>query len=293
MASLKDSKKKIIGEIGINHNGDMEIAKLLIKAAYDAGCDWVKFQKREPDFCYSPEELQKPCDSPWGITIEDKVRGRELDWNDFLEIDNFCKELGIGWSASCFDLASARRLHTMFPRRPFNKVASAMALRETFVGAVAEQGLFTFLSTGLFESLEDIFECTSIFEKHECPYVVMHCVPNYPAPIERLNLNFITALKEEYAEGGVFKWCKGIGYSGHEISLMPSVVAAALGADYIERHITLDRALYGADQAASVEPQGLARLVRDVKQTDLILGEHDKILYGDEKNPVPYFRGDA
>ena len=293
MTILNNSKKRVIAEIGINHNGDIDVAKLLIKASYDAGCDWVKFQKREPEFCYSPEELQKPCDSPWGNTIEDKVRGRELGWNDFLKIDDFCKKLGIGWSASCFDLVSQRRLESMFPSRPFNKIASAMSLRPTFVEEVAQQGCFTFLSTGLFETLEDIFECTNILEKHECPYVVMHCVPNYPAPIERLNLNLIRLLKEEYCEGGVFKHCKGVGYSGHEISLMPSVVAAAFGADYIERHITLDRAMYGADQAASVEPQGLARLVRDVKQTDVITGDYDKILYGDEKNPVPYFRDDV
>ena len=285
--------KHVIAEIGINHNGDIDIAKLLIKAAYDAGCDWVKFQKREVEYCYTEETLKSPCDSPWGLTIEDKVRGRELDWNAFLSLDKFCKDIGIGWSASCFDLVSLRRLHSMFSQRPFNKVASAMALRETFVREVAEQGVFTFLSTGLFKTLEEIFECTNVFEQEECPYVVMHCVPNYPAPPERLNLNFIQALEEEYINGDVFKHCKGIGYSGHEISLMPSVVAASLGADYIERHITLDRAMYGADQSASVEPQGLARLVRDVKQTEEILGDYDKVLYGDEKNPVPYFRDDV
>ena len=285
--------KHVIAEIGINHNGDLDKAKMLIKAAYDAGCDWVKFQKREIEYCYTEEELKNPCDSPWGNTIEDKVRGRELSWNDFLDLDKFCRNLGIGWSASCFDLVSLRRLDSMFTQRPFNKVASAMALRKKFVEETAEQGIFTFLSTGLFETLEDIFECTKIFEEAKCPYVVMHCVPNYPAPIERLNLKFIHLLKVEYLDGNVFTHCKGIGYSGHEISLMPSVVAAALGADYIERHITLDRALYGADQAASVEPQGLKRLVRDVKQTEEILGEYDKVLYGDEKNPVPYFRDDV
>ncbi len=285
--------KHVIAEIGINHNGDIDKAKLLIKAAYDAGCDWVKFQKREIEYCYTEEDLQKPCDSPWGVTIEDKVRGRELDWNDFLALDKFCRAIGIGWSASCFDLVSLRRLHAMFPQRPFNKVASAMAMRETFVKETAEQGVFTFISTGLLKSLEDIFDCTRAFEEEKCPYVVMHCVPNYPAPTERLNLNFISVLKEEYLSGSVFKHCKGIGYSGHEISLMPSVVAASLGADYIERHITLDRAMYGADQSASVEPQGLIRLVRDVKQTEEILGEYDKVLYGDEKNPVPYFRDDV
>ena len=293
MKELLDSKKKVIAEIGINHNGDLNKAKLLIKAAYDAGCDWVKFQKREIDYCYSEEDLQKPCDSPWGVTIEDKVKGRELGWNDFLKIDEFCKNLGIGWSASCFDLVSQRRLHTMFASRPFNKIASAMAVRDTFVQAVAEQKLFTFVSTGLFKTVEDIFDCTKILEDAECPYVVMHCVPNYPAPLERLNLNFIKVLVEEYITGSVFKFCKGVGYSGHEISLMPSVVAAAYGADYIERHITLDRAMYGADQAASVEPQGLKRLVRDVKQIDTILGDYDKVLYGDEKNPITYFRDDA
>ena len=168
-----------------------------------------------------------------------------------------------------------------------------MSLRETFVKEVADQGIFTFVSTGLFKTLEEIFDCTTIFEEAKCPYVVMHCVPNYPAPIERLNLNFLRVLQEEYIDGGVFKFCKGIGYSGHEISLMPSVVAASLGATYIERHITLDRAMYGADQSASVESQGLERLVRDIKQTDLILGDFDKVLYGDEKNPITYFREDV
>ena len=139
MPTFLESKKRVIAEIGINHNGDINLAKQLVKASYDAGCSWVKFQKREVEYCYSEEELKSPCDSPWGHTIEDKVRGRELDWNAFIEIDNFCRKLGMGWSASCFDLVSARRLDTMFPQRPFNKIASAMAVRPPIVKAVAEK----------------------------------------------------------------------------------------------------------------------------------------------------------
>lgn len=277
---------KIIAELGINHNGDVDIAKAMVTKAAIAGCDYVKLQKRDVEWCYTPEQLAQPCDSPWGETIEDKVCGRELDWDAVEFLDRHCSSLDIGWSASCFDLNSLSELEGLFPQRPFNKVASAMALHQLFLREVARYGRLTLLSTGLLTD-EGISRAAQVFENARCPYVIMHTTALYPAPLERLNLSVISILQEVFHEA---EHCMGIGYSGHEVGVLPSVVAAGLGATWIERHFTLDRSMYGADQSASLEPAGLERLVRDIRSLPVIRGDGNRVLHGDEKNPVTYFR---
>lgn len=279
-------KISIIGEIGLNFVGSLEIAKELALIAKRAGADFVKLQKRTIEYCYSPEELAKPCDSPWGITVEDKVRGRELSWDQIAEFDAYCKEIGIAWSASCFDLVSLRELHKRYPRRPWNKIPSALALRPEFVREVASQGILTLISAAL-STDEEIDEIVETFERARCPYVINHCAAYYPAPPERLNLQVIQTFKERYGERA---YCRGIGSSGHETGVLPSVVAVLMGATWVERHITKDRSLYGADQAASLEPHGLELLVRDIRSLEVILGDGVRRFYGDEKKPVSYWR---
>jgi N-acetylneuraminate synthase len=278
---------KVIAEIGVNHNGIVDIAKQLIVAAKGADAWAVKFQKRDVDLCYADEELKRPCGSPWGTTVEDKVRGRELSWNEMDEIVDYCEKIDIAFACSCFDLRSLAELNSRYgPRIAFNKIPSAMAMHDEFVRAVAGYRRLTFISTGLLNSFEQIRSQCTILEKEKCPYIINHCVALYPTPLDRLDLNIIKRLS------GMFpppSFCEGIGYSGHEVGVLPSVIAALLGAQYVERHVTINRTMYGADHAASLEPQGLWRLVRDIGTLDLIGGSFEKRLRGDEKNPVKRF----
>lgn len=280
----------VIAELGINHNGKLDLACHMATMAKECGVDAVKLQLRDIESCYSEEDLARTCDSPWGSTIGDKVRGRELSWGDIDTFNIHCRNLNLAWFASCFDLISLRNLHDKFPKRPFNKVPSGMAIpeRSSFLEEVAKQKLITLISTGLCGSIEDVHCIAKIFEVACCPYVINHCVALYPCPDNRLNLNLIETYKKEFHN---MNWphCRGIGYSGHERGIMPSSIAASLGAKFVERHITLDRSMYGADQAASLEAAGLRRLVRDVKLIDHILGSRIKALVGDEKQPVKKF----
>lgn len=242
----------IIAEIGINHNGDINIAKKLIDMAKDAGCDAVKFQKRTIDLVYTKEFLDSPRESPWGNTQRAQKEGLEFGLPEYQEIDNYCREKGIDWFASAWDLES-RKFLRQFDLK-YNKIASAMIVYEELLKEVASEKKYTFISTGM-ANLDDIDRAVEIFRKANCPFELMHCVSTYPMVDEDANLNRIKTLRERYE-------CD-VGYSGHEVGLQISLAAVTLGATSLERHITLDRTMYGSDQAASVEPAGLTRLVRD------------------------------
>lgn len=252
----------VIAEIGINHNGSLDIAKLLIQMAKNAGCDAVKFQKRTIDVVYSKDVLDQPRESPWGTTQREQKQGLEFGKAQYDEIDAFCRKLGIEWFASAWDEPSQEFL------RPYNcgynKIASAMITHQKFLNVVAKERKPTFLSTGM-ATLETVDEAVRIFQKHDCPVVLMHTVSTYPTAEEDLNLLMIRTLRQRYK--------LPVGYSGHETSVSPSIVAAMLGAVAIERHITLDRAMYGSDQAASLERPGLETLVTQLRKLPVVVGD--------------------
>lgn len=252
----------IIAEIGINHNGDIEIAKDLIKVAKDAGCDAVKFQKRTIDLVYTKELLDSPRESPWGITQRSQKEGLEFGFDKYKEIDRYCKELGIAWFASAWDLESQKFLRQFDCK--YNKIASAMLTYEPFLHEVASEKRHTFISTGMSDA-KNIDMAVQIFKEAECPFELMHCVSTYPMDDEDANLNRIKTLRDRYG-------CN-VGYSGHEVGLSVSYAAAALGITSLERHITLDRAMYGSDQAASVEPAGLRMLVGAIRKIEKAMGD--------------------
>ncbi len=251
-----------IAEIGINHNGDMKICKQLIDVAVDAGCDAVKFQKRDINLVYNKEFLDSPRESPWGKTQRDQKMGLEFSEKDYQEIDNYCKKKNINWFASAWDLNSQ-----LFLRKfnfKYNKIASAMLVNLELLKMVSEEKKYTFISTGL-STLKDIEVAVKIFKENDCPFELMHCVSTYPLKDEDANLKTIETLREKFK-------CK-VGYSGHETGLVISHAAAALGVTSIERHITLDRAMYGSDQAASLAPAGLKKLVKEVKRIQIAMGD--------------------
>ena len=258
----------LIAEIGINHNGDMSIVKKLIDAAFNAGFDAVKFQKRTIEKVYTKEFLDSPRESPWGTTQGDQKYGLELSKNDYQEIDNYCKNKGIAWSASAWDI-DAQRFIQQF-NCSFNKLASPMLGNIPLIKLIASEGKKTFISTGM-STLEEIDIVVEIFRNLNCPFELMHCNSTYPMKDEDANLLCIPMLKERYS-------CD-IGYSGHESSLIKvCTTAVALGATSIERHITLDRAMYGSDQAASIQADSLLEFVRAIRMIPLILGTGVKIL---------------
>ena len=240
----------VIAEIGINHNGDVEIAKQLIDVAKIAGADAVKFQKRTIDLVYTKEMLDSPRESPWGTTQRAQKEGLEFGLEEYREIDAYCKEKGIAWFASAWDLASLKFLRQFDCK--YNKIASAMIVYGDLLKEVASEKTHTFISTGM-TGFEQIDRAVKIFKEADCPFELMHCVSTYPMKDEDANLNCIKTLRERYK-------CD-VGYSGHEVGLAISYAAAALGITSLERHITLSRAMYGSDQAASVEPSGFMQLV--------------------------------
>ena len=252
----------IIAEIGINHNGDINIAKKLIDVAKDCGCDAVKFQKRDIDQVYTKEMLDSPRESPWGTTQREQKEGLEFGPKEYEEIDRYCKEKGIEWFASAWDLESQRFLRQFDCK--YNKIASAMIVWEDFLKEVASEKKYTFISTGMCE-LKHIDRAVEIFKQADCPFELMHCVSTYPMEDEHANLRGVLTLRERYG-------CS-VGYSGHEVGLAVSYGAVALGATSLERHITLDRAMYGSDQAASVEPNGLRQLVAACRKIHNALGD--------------------
>lgn len=252
----------IIAEIGINHNGDIGIARDLIKVAKEAGCDAVKFQKRTIELVYSRDLLDGERESPWGKTQRDQKEGLEFGLEEYKEIDRLCKETGIEWFASAWDLESQRFLQQFNCK--YNKIASAMLTYEPLLEMVAAEKKHTFISTGM-STLEQIDRAVEIFRNAGCPFEIMHCISTYPMEDEDANLRCIETLRERYK-------CN-VGYSGHEVGLAVSYAAAALGISSLERHITLDRAMYGSDQAASVEPMGLKSLVGAVRKIEKAMGD--------------------
>jgi N-acetylneuraminate synthase len=258
-------KTFVIAEIGINHNGDLKIAHQLIDMAKKAGCDAVKFQKRDIDIVYTKEELDKPRQSPWGKTQRDQKQGLEFSKTDYDEIDKYCKEKKIIWFASAWDVKSLVFLDNY--NLKYNKIASAMITHLDFLKEAANRKKHTFISTGM-SGYKEIDEAVKIFKEKNCPFELMHSVSAYPSPEDQLNLNIIEKLKDKYQ-------C-AVGYSGHEPSVSPSIIAVTLGASSLERHITLDRAMYGSDQSASLEQRGLEELVSVVRKIPAVIGNEDK-----------------
>lgn len=250
----------VLAEIGINHNGDVELAKKLVDLAYVAGCEAVKFQKRTIDVVYSPEELAKPRESPFGETNSDLKRGLEFGQTAYEQIDEHCHSKPIPWSASCWDEASVDFMAQFDP--PFYKIASPSLTDDGLLRHTRDQGRPVVLSTGM-SSLDEIDHAVELLGTDDL--VLLHCCSAYPAKYEDLNLLTMRTLRERY---GV-----PVGFSGHETGLPSSVAAAALGACIVERHITLDRAMWGSDHAASLEPNGIMRLVRDIRLVEMSLGE--------------------
>ena len=255
----------IIAEIGINHNGSLDIAKKLIDMAKDTGCDAVKFQKRTIDIVYSKDVLDTPRESPWGTTTREQKMGLEFGLKDYQEIDKYCKEKNIEWFASAWDVESQKFLRQF--KCKYNKIASALLTHIPLLEEVASEKLHTFISTGM-ATYADIDKAVEIFKKHNCPFTLMHTVSVYPCPEEELNLNMIHSLKNKYQ-------CP-VGYSGHETSPVPSIAAAAMGITALERHVTLDRTMYGSDQSASLEKRGLEILVSGVRSVEKSLGDGKK-----------------
>lgn len=255
----------IIAEIGINHNGDIGIARDLIDMAVDAKCDAVKFQKRTIDLVYSNEMLDSPRESPWGTTQREQKEGLEFGENEYREIDEYCKSKNIIWFASAWDIESQKFLRQF--ALEYNKIASAMIVDEELLREVASEGKHTFISTGM-STLDDIDRAVNIFREANCPFELMHCVSTYPMKDEDANLKCIPMLRERYK-------CD-VGYSGHETGLAVSYGAAALGITSLERHITLNRSMYGSDQAASIEPAGFRQLVGAVRKIEQALGDGEK-----------------
>jgi N-acetylneuraminate synthase len=251
----------IIAEIGINHNGDLSIAKGLIDLAKDVGCDAVKFQKRTIDVVYKKEMLDSPRESPWGTTQREQKERLEFGQKEYEAINSYCKEKGIEWFASAWDIESQRFLRQF--NQKYNKVASAMLVYKELIEEIASEKKHTFISTGM-STIEEIDKIVQVFKDANCPFELMHCVSNYPIADEDANLGNIKTLRDRYE-------CD-VGYSGHEVGLAISYAAAALGITSLERHITLDRAMYGSDQSASVEPNGLRQLINSIRKIEKAIG---------------------
>jgi len=262
----------VTAEIGINHNGDINIAKKLIDMAKDCGCDAVKFQKRTVEKVYSKEILDSPRESPWGKTTKDQKLGLEFEENEYNIINDYCKQKKIDWFASSWDIDSQ-----LFLRKydlKYNKVASPMLTNKKLLEKIAEEKKHTFIGTGM-SNMDQIKAAVNIFRNYECPFELMHCNSSYPMKLEEANLRCIPILNNEFN-------CD-VGYSGHEeVSYLVCICAVVLGATSIERHITLSRAMYGSDHAASLEKPGLERMVRGVKSVSLVLGDGKKHVWDSE-----------
>tara|TARA_A100001015_G_scaffold303690_1_gene393743 strand:+ start:874 stop:1707 length:834 start_codon:yes stop_codon:yes gene_type:complete len=269
----------IIAEIGINHNGSLDICKKLIDIAKSAGCDAVKFQKRTLNKVYSKEQLSSYRESPWGKTFYEQKNGLEFGLKEYKSIDTYCKKKNIYWFASAWDIDSQKFLNKF--KTKFNKIASAMIVDKKFLDFVAKQRKHTFISTGM-SNMKIIDDAVKIFKKRKCSFELMHCVSTYPLKDETANLKFINTLKKKFK-------CK-VGYSGHESGLAISIAASAFGLTSLERHITLDRSMYGSDQSASIEPNGLKSLVDSVRKVEKALGNGKKVFLPEEKEMAKKLR---
>jgi len=263
----------LIAEIGINHNGDLSIAKKLIDFASDAGFDAVKFQKRNVEKVYEKDFLDSLRESPWGKTQRDQKLGLEFNRSEYQEIDKYCKSKNIKWSASAWDIDSQDFIASF--NVEFNKLASPMLGHKPLVKKIAAEKKKTFISTGM-ATLTELDEVVNFFEKEKCPFELMHCNSTYPMPENDANLKCIKMLKERYN-------CK-VGYSGHESSLLKiCITAVALGATSLERHVTLNRAMYGSDQAASIEAKSLRNFVDTIRMVPTLIGDGVKKITEKEK----------
>ena len=265
----------IVAEIGINHNGSLDTAKSLIDTAAEAGCHAVKFQKRTVDVVYTPEELAQPRETPFGTTNGELKRALEFGKEEYQEIDRYCKEKGILWFASCWDEAAVDFIEGFGP--PCYKIASASLTDDNLLRHTRQYGHPIIMSTGM-STLEQIDHAVEVLGTEDL--IMLHCNSTYPAPVEDLNLKTINTLQNRY--DGI-----PIGYSGHETGLVTVAAVVTLGASVVERHITLDRAMFGSDQAASIEPGGFERLVRYVRATEAALGDGEKRVYDTE---IPVMR---
>ena len=254
-------KPYLIAEIGINHNGDIKIAKQLIKNAKDCRFDAVKFQKRTIDIVYDQKTLDTYRESPWGKTTREQKMGLEFEKTEYDEIDKYCKELNIDWFASSWDVKSLEFLDNY--NLKYHKIASAMIVDQNFLEEVSRRNKHTFISTGM-STEQDIDNAVNIFKKNNCSFELMHCVSTYPMKPEDANLITINQLKKEYG-------CN-VGYSGHENGVVISLAAMMLGISSLERHITLDRTMYGSDQSASLEFNGMKDLTSSIDKMLLSIG---------------------
>jgi N-acetylneuraminate synthase len=270
----------VIAEIGINHNGDIKIAKKLIDIAVLAGCDAVKFQKRTIEKVYSKDVLDSPRESPWGVTTREQKLGLEFSFKDYELIDKYCKLKKIDWFVSCWDIESQIKMRKF--KTKFNKVASAMLIHDKLLNEIAKERKHTFISTGM-STMKQISNAVKIFKKHKCSFELMHSHSAYPMKDNEANLLLIQTLKKKFK-------CN-VGYSGHEVgSYNICLPAVMLGATTIERHLTIDRTMYGSDQAASLEPVGMFRLVRDIRLVDKILGDGKKSIWKSEEPAMKKLR---
>lgn len=268
----------IIGEIGINHNGRVEIAKELIQVAAGAGVNAVKFQKRTPEICVPDKQKNLMRDTPWGyISYLDYRHKVEFGQEDYEQIDSYCKSLGIDWLASSWDLPSLAFIDAFDP--PAHKVASALLTDHELLRAIKDTGRPVILSTGM-STMEEIKDAVEILGEGDL--LICHTTSSYPCPPEELNLKMIPTLRDRFDFP--------IGYSGHEVGLVPSALAVAMGACLVERHITLDRAMWGSDQAASVEPHGVRTLVKYIRVTEKALGDGKKKVYDSEQSSLKKLR---
>ena len=262
----------VIAEIGINHNGDIEIAKELIDSAVDSGVHAVKFQKRTIDLVYKKEMLDSFRESPWGTTQREQKEGIEFGLEEYQKIDAYCKKKNIEWFASAWDLESQKFLNQFNLKH--NKIASAMIVYDDLLQAVASERKHTFISTGM-TTEEDITKAVEVFQNANCPFELMHCISTYPMNEEDANLNAINTLREKYG-------CD-VGYSGHEVGLAVSYAATALGVTSLERHITLNHAMYGSDQSASIAVSSLQAFVETIRLIPIIKGDGIKKITDKEK----------
>ena len=264
-----------IAEIGINHNGDLDITKKLIDVAADAGADAVKFQKRDIDSVYTQEFLEGPRESQWGTTQRAQKMGLEFGENEYAIIDAYCKQKNIDWFGSAWDMKSIEFLDKFDLK--YHKIASAMIVDHEFLNAIAKRGLHTFISTGMTDE-KMIDDAVKIFRNQDCSFELMHCISTYPMLTEDANLNCIHTLKEKYN-------CN-VGYSGHESGgLAISYAAAGMGITSLERHITLDRSMYGSDQSASIEPAGFKMLIGGIREIEKAKGD-GKIEFLEKEMPI-------
>ncbi len=273
-------KPFLIAEIGINHNGSLELAKKMIDLAKLHSFDAVKFQKRNPLISTPDKQKKLYRSTPWGeMTYLEYKKKIEFGLKEFNEIDRYCKKIKMNWFASAWDLDSQLFLKKFKLR--YNKVASAMLTNKKLVNLIASEKKTTFISTGM-SNLKDINECIKLFQKKKCRFILMHCVSSYPCPEEKLNLSTIITLKKRFN-------CE-VGYSGHESSVSPTVLAYFLGARYIERHITLDRSMWGSDQAASLSEEGMRTLSNILKKMTKVIGNGVKKISKEDKNLLKKFK---